>query len=191
MNAYQIVIDLEAVGIKLWLTKFSDGRLAIAYDNAEKIKSFKKVIASHRDDVIALLKRRLPVPRQKIHSAIALEHALQWLVEMPDDVDCPAPAGPPRQGRDSKQLARDSVPGLAKRTKRRFREAELVSAPSACRWLTGWLTPAKQWSWQLSTEGGDDGKLPWSDWKEVVNRVESEHERVCENVYATTKRRLK
>ena len=144
MTAHQIVIQVEAVGINLWLAKSSDGRLAIAYDNAEKIKPFKKLITSHRDEVIAILKRRLPVPRKKIYSAIALEHALQWLVEMPDDAD------------------------------------RLVLAPSSCRWLTGWLTPAKQREWQLNTRGGDDGQLPWRDWEQVIDLVRIEHEGVCE-----------
>ncbi len=33
MNAYQIVVEIEAVGIKLWPAKFRDGRLAIAHDS--------------------------------------------------------------------------------------------------------------------------------------------------------------
>lgn len=155
MNAHQIVIEVEAVGIKLWLAKSSDGMLVIAHDNAEKIKPFKKVIASHRDDVIAFLKHRLPVPRQKICSAIALEYALQWLVEIPDDVD------------------------------------RLVSAPLSCRWLTGWLTLGQQREWQLNTQGGDDGRLPWRDWKQVAALVRVEHESVCEDVYATSRRGLR
>lgn len=155
MNACQILTQVEAAGIKLWLGKFGDGGLAIGCDDPKRIKPFKKMIASHRDNVIALLKARLPVPRKKFHSAIALEHALQWLVEIPDDVD------------------------------------RLVSAPSSCRWLTGWLTPAKQREWQLNTEGGDDGKLSWDDWKEVVGRVETEFEGLCQNANLAVGGRLR
>jgi len=154
LNAHQILTRVEAAGIKLWLAKSSDGRLAIAHNNAKKIKPFKKLIASYRDEIVALLKARLPVPRKKIHSAIAIEHALQWLVEIPNDVD------------------------------------PLVMAPSNCRWLTGWLSPAEQRSWQLNTQGDDDGKLSWQDWKKVIDYVQDEFKSTCENANPTIRRRL-
>jgi hypothetical protein len=50
----------------------------------------------------------------------------------------------------------------------------LIQVPTFLRWLVGWLTPSKQREWANNTHGGDDGRLPWRDWKAVCRIVEAQ-----------------
>tara|TARA_Y100000310_G_C20475762_1_gene712324 strand:- start:160 stop:633 length:474 start_codon:yes stop_codon:yes gene_type:complete len=49
---------------------------------------------------------------------------------------------------------------------------KLLPLPTRCRWLVGFLPPAKQRAFQYNTGGGNDGRLEWKDWDEALSLVE-------------------
>ena len=81
ITAPEILTKAKAAGLKLWLTT-RNGILGIAYNDATKIKPFVPHIKANRDEIIRLLKIRLPkLTKKGIPGAIALELSRQWLDE--------------------------------------------------------------------------------------------------------------
>lgn len=78
MTASEILTQAKAAGLNLWLER-PDGVIGINFGDAGKVKPFIKAIKADRDEVVRLLKMRLPkVPKRTVPGAIALQFSRDW-----------------------------------------------------------------------------------------------------------------